>query len=1139
MDSTPPPRPDSQTAVTTPSGPVPPASAAVFSPGDRVAGRFRILRFLAQGGMGQVYAAEDLELGEHVALKTVRSEAMGDERTLLRFKREIYLARKVTHPNVCRTYDVFRHPPEAAETGGPATLVLAMELLEGETLADRLRRDGPLSPAEALPLLRQMAEGLGAAHRAGVVHRDFNSRNVMLVPPAPGTGGGLRAVVTDFGLAFAHAAEARSGSGLTLAGATAGTPAYMSPEQVEGKEVTVASDLYSFGIVLFEMATGQWPFVGDSPIATAVKRLQEAPPSPRLYVPELPAAWEAVVLRCLARDPAERFATPQEVLAALESAVASPPGRSFDSGAWPPPAETAEKPPPPGRPRNALAGFVVLVLAVLVLVGYGLHQAWQRRAVPAARPAVAVLGFKNLSGRPEAAWLSTAFAEMLTTELAAAGEGKALRTVSGEAVARAKRELALPEAQSLAPETLDRLSRLLAADYVVLGSYSALGRPEMGEKSPLRLDVRLQNAGSGTVTAFAETGTEAELFALIARAGAELRRRLGAGGGQAEDGEELRASLPADRTAARLYAEGLAQLRAADNLRATGTLARAAAAQPDHPLVHAALARAWKELGYDARAASEAEKAFALSGKLSREERLLVEGQLREVSRAWKRAVEVYQALANVFPDNPEYGLGLARVQIESGNPREALRTVEQLASLADDPRLALVEATAAGALSDYSRQRRAAERAVAKAEEWGARLLVAEGQTAIGMAERSVGQLQRSLAAHQQAERIYRSVGDRAKVARALNEQAVAWADFGDLDRAQRLYEQSLALSREIGHRTGAAGALNNLGIVMRRRGDLAGSVRAQREALATFRELDDKSRQSSTLVSLANVLAEQGDFPAARQAYDEALALKRAMGDSGVQVLTNLADLQTASGDLTAARRLFEEALALDRKSGDKLGVATDLVGLSEVLLLRGDPAGAAERAGAALAEAQAVGDKAMTAWAHYRLGLVRAEQGDLAAAEREHRQALALRREIGEATVADSRLALAWLQLARGEPAPAAAEARQLSAGDVPRRAEARHLLAAALLAQGDARAACAALEAPAGAPAAALSLATRLRLAVVRDRVLAGCGQGAAARRGLAATLREAEAAGLPGLVRQAKEALSSTTLTPEKGQRSGV
>ena len=292
----------------------------VFRTGDIVAFRFRIVRYLAKGGMGELYEAEDLELRERIALKTILSHIAADERSILLFKREVHLARQVTHANVCRIYDVFRHRYAAAgDTSAGEVVVLAMELLHGETLADKLRRDGRLSSAEILPVVRQMAAGLTAAHRVGVVHRDFKSHNVMLVKPTR-EAEEMRAVVTDFGLAWRSTQDESTNLSMSLSAENeiSGTPAYMAPEQVEGGPVTPATDVYALGVVLYEMVTGALPFVGETPLKTAIKRLHEPPPSPRVHVADVDPLWETTILRCLALRPHERFASAGEVVSALE-----------------------------------------------------------------------------------------------------------------------------------------------------------------------------------------------------------------------------------------------------------------------------------------------------------------------------------------------------------------------------------------------------------------------------------------------------------------------------------------------------------------------------------------------------------------------------------------------------------------------------------------------------------------------------------------------------------------------------------------------------------------------------------------------------------------------------------------------------
>jgi serine/threonine protein kinase len=242
-----------------------------FITGQRIAGRYLVQRLLGSGGMGEVYEVWDEELAIPVALKTLR--AISTEGALQRLKRESLLARSVSHPNVCRVYDVGRHGEN-----GATVWFLTMELLRGETIAERLRREKTISPERALGYARQMAAGLDAAHQAGVVHRDFKTENVMLV----GEVGEEQAVVMDFGISRATSPSEVLTRGAEIRGtAHFGTPAYMAPEQVRGETVGPLADIYALGVVLYEMVTGALPFTGRSAIEVARRRLKEPPPSPR------------------------------------------------------------------------------------------------------------------------------------------------------------------------------------------------------------------------------------------------------------------------------------------------------------------------------------------------------------------------------------------------------------------------------------------------------------------------------------------------------------------------------------------------------------------------------------------------------------------------------------------------------------------------------------------------------------------------------------------------------------------------------------------------------------------------------------------------------------------------------------------
>lgn len=283
-------------------------TVCVLTKGDLLQGRFRILRFLGRGGMGEVYEARDEELGGLLALKTLRPELNDDPQFLGRFRREVQLARQVTHPNICRVFDVGHQQRQ-----GQMLAFFTMELLEGETLAAFLRRRGRLDMAEAQPIVEQMAAGLNALHLRGIVHRDFKPSNVLLTRmPNSST----RAVITDFGLARAIG---QTTSDISRTGNMLGTPDYMSPEQLLDEPVSAATDLYSFGLVMYEMVTGKSPFPAGRSLENAVQRLSEPPVPPRSLLTEISPEWNDITLRCLARQPQDRPSSASAVVAGLVS----------------------------------------------------------------------------------------------------------------------------------------------------------------------------------------------------------------------------------------------------------------------------------------------------------------------------------------------------------------------------------------------------------------------------------------------------------------------------------------------------------------------------------------------------------------------------------------------------------------------------------------------------------------------------------------------------------------------------------------------------------------------------------------------------------------------------------------------------
>lgn len=287
---------------TTPSGAARPRGSEP-QVGSLFAGRYEIQSVLGKGGMGIVYKAHDLDLDDLVAIKTLRTEALSADPTLLdRFKQEIRLARKITHPNILRTHDL-------GEANG--LRYLSMEFVKGITLKHLIDQEELLPTPVALRIAKQMCAGLAAAHEVGVIHRDIKPQNIILEP-----AGSLK--IMDFGIA--RLTEER---GMTARGAVVGTPDYMSPEQGRGLALDFRSDIYSTGVVLYEIFTGSLPFEGDTPLAVVLKHAQEKPPSPQAKNPRIDPKIAAIILKCMQKDPAHRYQTVNELYEALTRVTAA------------------------------------------------------------------------------------------------------------------------------------------------------------------------------------------------------------------------------------------------------------------------------------------------------------------------------------------------------------------------------------------------------------------------------------------------------------------------------------------------------------------------------------------------------------------------------------------------------------------------------------------------------------------------------------------------------------------------------------------------------------------------------------------------------------------------------------------------
>jgi eukaryotic-like serine/threonine-protein kinase len=757
---------------------------------------------------------------------------------------------------------------------------------------------------------------------------------------------------------------------------------------------------------------------------------------------------------------------------------------------------------PASRNRKLLGLAAVLAVAATSVAGY---YAWmQLRRVPspknqaaigstgippAPRRSIAVLGFRNLSGRPEEGWLSTALTEMLSTELEA---GEKLRLVSGEDVARAKLDLPLADADSLARDTLGRLHKDLGSDLIVLGSYTAVSDKS---ETRIRLDLRLQDTIAGeSIADVAVVGAESDLFDMVSQAGSRLREKLGVEAVSPVDAVSVRASLPSNRDAARLYSEGLARLRVLDAPEARDLLQQAIAADPKFSLAHSALAESWSRLGYDKKAQQEALQAYNLSTNLSREDRLVVEGRYREIDHQYAKAIEVYRALFTLFPDNLDYGLNLATVQVRAHQGHDALTTVESLRKLpppaSEDPRIELTESDGWRVLGDFNHQEAPLGRAVEKARAQGARLILARALHDQALLFNFFSRTQEAIALCRESRDIAASAGDRQSEARALR----AWADIlsngGDLPGAIRLYQEAKNIFQQIGSEGGVASVLNNLAVAYDRKGDLASAEKMHRQAQASFRLLDDDAHRAVVTGNIAEDRLEQGDLPGAIQLYQEQLQLgDPANTENAALAGYGIAYVHQEQGDLAGARRGFEQSLAAW----------------------------------------QAKGNRNASAYAMWSLGSLLLEEADFSGARKMYEQALAIRTTAGDKLgIAGTQLGLADLSLEEARsPVEQEATMRQVievfqAQKDRDDETQAWCTLARALLAEGKAGAAKDALQHARSLAANSQNPNIRWRTAITAARIetaekgVAQSAVGIATRKELAAIIAKSQVLGYQGV-----------------------
>ena len=413
-----------------------------------------MLSLLGEGGMGAVYKARDVELGRMVALKVIRPDLARNRAILDRFKQELILATQVTHRNVVRIYDL-------GEAEG--IKFITMEYVEGEDLAAVLHQRTKLPPQEAVAIIEQVCRALEAAHRVGVIHRDLKPQNIMCEK-------GGRILVMDFGLA-----KTLEGNRMTQTGAMVGTMEYMSPEQALAGNLDQRSDIFSLGLIFYELLTGATPFRADSALASLIKRTQERVVPVSEYDKSIPSELSQIVGRCLERDVAQRYQSASELLADLELWSGTGKSGIIAARLRPGPRRWADE------NKRLIAGASCLVLLLIAALAYFLTRP---RTLPASQEAkqaaqagnaprsLAILPFRNSSGDAKDDWIGSSLADMLSTDI---GQSAHLHTVPTDRLHQVLSDLRVGPESAVDPDTLRRVAQFSNADVLVSGQYARFG----------------------------------------------------------------------------------------------------------------------------------------------------------------------------------------------------------------------------------------------------------------------------------------------------------------------------------------------------------------------------------------------------------------------------------------------------------------------------------------------------------------------------------------------------------------------------------------------------------------------------------------------------------------------------------------
>jgi eukaryotic-like serine/threonine-protein kinase len=886
----------------------PPNAAAPFSSAlqaGRVLGnRYEILQLLGEGGMGAVYKARDREVDRFVALKIIRPELASRPDILARFKQELILARQVTHKNVIRIFDL-------GEADGMK--FITMDFVEGRDLKTILRETGKFAPDAAVKIIAQICRALDAAHTEGVVHRDLKPQNIMVDDKG-------RVTVMDFGIA-----RSMEMPGMTQTGSLVGTPEYMSPEQAKGEDVDARSDIFTLGIIFYELLTGKTPFYADTAYATLLKRTQERARDPVELEPSIPANVSAVVMKCLETNRDQRYLSALDIIHDLGQHTATG-SRTALPAIAPAPTSTGTAQALPSvsafqRYRLWIgAGTAVLILAVVaVLFRARIFPGGHKNTGAGPTVSLLILPFRNASGDTSIDWMGKSLAEMLGTDV---GQSESFRTVPSDRLHQILQDLRIASDADVDPATIRRIAEFTNADHVVFGHYAKYG-------DQIRIDGTLQDLNAQRITPIsAESPNEQGFPKAVDELAKSIQQNLTL---SAETVREMKAAAftPSSKSveALRNYSDGMELLHQGNYLAATKQFQAATTADSNFALAYSRLAQAYLSSGYDNQAQQFSTKAVSLSDGLPPAEKYMIQALNARISNNYDSAIQTYGELLKLMPNDPEVQFEIGSVYERHGSFDDARQHF--LRALQVDPKY-IDALLAVGALEFKSGSAQASLDYLNRAHTLSIELNNPQAKAAavedLGDAYKALNRAADALQNFQQALDIRKQIGDKKGMAASLDLMAQIYETTGKPKEAETAYRQALALNQEIGDQADAGGTMMDLGGFLADNGRYDEALTLGKQALQIERQVGNQRSQSICLNNIAAIYFNQGKYDDALTYFQQALSVAEQLKVPSVLVMTlnNVGETYRKLGQYDQAMNNYLRAVDTSRNAGDKLGIA-----------------------------------------------------------------------------------------------------------------------------------------------------------------------------------------------------------------------